>query len=142
MKKILFLSLLVLALALPMHAQTISIPPASSTTAPGVPLTWTLAVATPPYVACTASSCSYVLYRAPGTCASNPFTGATWTVLASPTAGTLAFSDTTATPGSVYSWVVEAIEVGSGTNSGPSNCVTETVPSVPLVPAPPVLTGL
>lgn len=119
MKRI--LALAILALAPLAHAQTMSLPAATSE---AVTITWTASVS------CTASApCTYAPYRMAGACNTN---GSTWTALPATSSQAASAIDSTVTPGSTYSYVVEAVQ--GSVNSGPSNCVTVTVPNVPAAP--------
>lgn len=135
------IALFTLILALGAGAQTLSLPPASSTAASGQQLSWSAPVANPPFVACdTSFACTYNLYAIAGACPKTLPGSAGWKLVNTTPLVALELNDTTETPGALVSWVVEAVGP-NGSNGNPSNCVTATVPASPLVPSPPVLSG-
>ena len=123
MKKIIALAVFLLSMAA--HAQTLTLPSASSN---AVVLNWTASTS------CTATTpCTYIPYRIVGSCPTTLAGTTGWTALASTASQVLTATDTTVTPGTIYSFVVEAVQ--SGQNSGPSNCITLTIPNVLAPPA-------
>jgi len=104
-------------------AQTVTLPPGSAG-ATGVKLTWTL-----PITCTTSNPCTERPYRILGVCPS-PLTGTSgWTVLTDSASQATTVTDSTITSGLQYSYVVETQQ--GGLNSGPSNCISVTVPNVP-----------
>ena len=121
--KSIFAALVILAIATVAHAQTVTVPQAS---------TYAVAVAwTGPASCTTTAPCTYAVYRVPGT--TTITAGTTGATLVGTTASQIvAFTDNTVTAGQTYSYAVETVYEGA--NSGPSNTVTVTIPLVPSAP--------
>ncbi len=121
-------ALALLAIATAAHAQTVTVPQASTY---AVALAWT-----GPASCTTAFPCTYAVYRVPGTVTITA--GTTGATLVGTTASQIVtFTDNTVTPGNVYSYAIETVQ--GGANSVPSATVTVTIPLA--VPAPTGLTG-
>lgn len=128
-----FVLVFALMVSVALGAQTLTLPPASTATAPGVPLSWTAATNC-------GTGCTYNLYEIGGACPATLAGTAGWKLVNTAPIVALEVTDNSETSGTEVAYVVEA--VGSdGLNSGPSNCVSTTVPAFPLVPSPPVLSG-
>ncbi len=123
MKRI-FAALAILTLATLVHAQTVTVPPASTYQ---VNLTWTAATG------CTvAAPCTYTVYRLPGTVTITAgTTGAT--LVGTTAAQTVAYTDSTVVSGQTYSYAVETVQ--GGANSAPSNTFTVAIPLAPSAPS-------
>ena len=107
------------------HAQTLTLPSASSN---AVVLTWTASTS------CTTTTpCTYIPYRIAGTCPATLAGTTGWTALPATASQVLTATDASVTAGATYSFVVEAVQAGQ--NSGPSNCITLTIPNVLAPPA-------
>lgn len=125
MKKLLFLLIFFLP-AISKAQATVTLPVATVET---TVLTWTNSST------CTTSTpCVMIPYRIGGTCPSTLGGTSGWTQLATTASQAVTATDTSVVPGSTYSYVVESVFVSGGANSGPSNCVTVTIPNVPAAP--------
>ena len=114
-----------LLLTAPSHAQTLTLPSATSN---AVQLNWTASTS------CTTTTpCTYIPYRIAGTCPATLAGTTGWTALPATASQVLTATDATVTAGATYSFVVEAEQAGQ--NSGPSNCITLTIPNVLAPPA-------
>jgi len=104
-------------------SQTVTVPPASSST---VTISWNQAVG------CNAAvPCTYTVYRVPGTVTiAAGTTGAT--ALGPTTAQATSLVDSTVSPGSTYSYAAETADAGGV--SGPSSTVTVAIPAAPVAP--------
>jgi len=108
------------------QAPTVTLP---SATASQSNLSWTNSAN------CTAATpCLINPYRIGGQCPANLAGTTGWTQLPATAAQATSATDTTVVAGQTYSYVVEATFVSGGSPSGPSNCVTVSIPNVPGVP--------
>jgi hypothetical protein len=125
MKKLVLFAVLALAsVYTKAQAPTVTLPSAQSSV---VTLNWTNN--------CTAAQpCTITPFRIVGQCPATLTSSTGWTQLANTAAQAISAQDTTVASGITYSYVVEAQFVGGTTFSGPSNCVTLTVPNAPSVP--------
>lgn len=99
-----------------LSAQTVTVP---TPTASVVSLNWTLSACT------TAAPCTFAVYRVPGTVTITPgLTGAT--LLTTTPAQTFAYTDSTVTAGSTYSYALLATQ---GNQTSLSNTYTASVPT-------------
>ena len=103
------------------HGQTVSLPGA---TTPTVKLGWTA-----PSGCISTSPCSYIPYRISGSCPTTLVGSPGWTALPQTATQVGSTVDSTVAPGTTYSYVVETVQ--GVAQSGPSNCVTVSVPNVP-----------
>lgn len=107
-------------------AQSATIPPAATAYKAQVSYTSTCSPA---------SSCAFILYRASGACPSQGWQQ----VGPMSAAGATTLSDTSIAYGNTYSYEVEAVD--GAAHSGPSACVTVTVPgNPPAAPGAPAVT--
>ena len=119
----------------------VSVPPQSTPSPQKANLTWTIPTTGLPSgtVACsTTQQCIFKVYRFSGTATSSDLSSPTWTLATTTSAQASAYTDN---PGAgTWSYVIEAVFVSNGNNSGPSNIVVLTLTNPP-VPAPPSATG-
>ena len=122
------------------QSTTVTLQPPTPLGIKNLTFTWTAPVAANGYLGCAASvtstttTCSYKLYRIPGVCPTTLVGSSGWTQVLSTAASQTTGVDTSAALGTLYSWVVVALDVASSNNSGPSNCVTYTTPAGFVVP--------
>lgn len=141
-KKILAIIALALGLTLVSDGQSITLtaPPTPSV---AVNLSWDAPVASGSLVGCdpTTNICVYNVYRIPGSCPNPVLNSTGWSNIGTTAESTLNFTDNSVAPATVYSYTVEAILESDLQSSGPSNCVTVTTGTLPLVPSAPVLSN-
>ena len=123
MRRIVIVFIFVLLASLAAHAQTVTVPPASSYQ---VALSWQA-----PSTCTATNTCMYAVYRMPGTVTITAgTTGAT--LLGTTAAQVVTYTDTTVATGNTYSYAVETVQ--GGANSAPSNTFTIAIPLAPAAP--------
>lgn len=120
---------------LALHAQTGTLPVATPTSAT-IPFTLGSNCTT-------TQTCQVQVYRNTGTCPATLAGSTGWTLLATTAAQATSYTDNTVVGGTQYSYDVEAVPTGSTTVfSGPSNCVSATIPFTPVAPVIGIITTL